>query len=319
MRLSRIEKANAHAPLGLSGSMTALVTPFRAGRIDETRLFGLCEAQIKAGTSGLVVAGSTGEGPALSQAEHARVIAVAVAASAGRVPVIAGCGAPATEAAVTLAAAAARSRAGALLCAPPPYSKPTQDGIVAHIRAVALAAELPVILYDVPGRTGVAIADATVVTLFEAGLIVGMKDASGDLSRPPRLRAMLGDGLMQLSGDDGTAAAYRAMGGHGCISVTANVVPALCAALHRAWDGGDIAGFARLRDLLAPLHEAMFLESNPIPVKAALELAGLCASTPRLPLTPATPATRLHLEALLPALLAAEEASLAQPRLRLVR
>jgi 4-hydroxy-tetrahydrodipicolinate synthase len=184
---------------------------------------------------------------------------------------------------------------------------------------VALSTELPVILYDVPGRTGVAIADVTVARLFDAGLIVGLKDATGDLARPGRLQALCGAGLVQLSGDDGTAAAYRAMGGDGCISVTGNLVPGLCARMHGAWDRGDIAGFARLRDMLAPLHEALFVESNPIPIKAALGLAGLCEAEVRLPLTAAAETTTARLEALLPALLEAEEARPVQPRLRLVR
>jgi 4-hydroxy-tetrahydrodipicolinate synthase len=319
MRLTRVSKAAAPVTAGLHGSMTALVTPFRGGRLDENRLFTLCEAQVKAGTTALVLCGSTGEAAALSQAEQSRVIAIGIEASLGRVPVIAGCAAPATEAAVAVAAAAARSRAAALLCAPPPYSRPTQDGIVAHVRAVALATELPVILYDVPGRTGVAIADATIARLFDAGLIVGLKDATADIARPPRLRTLCGTGLIQLSGDDATAAAHRAMGGDGCISVTANLVPGLCARLHRAWDRGDIHEFARLRHLLAPLHEALFVESNPIPVKAALDLAGLCEAEVRLPLTPATPATAARLAAILPALLEAEETDTVQPRLSLVR
>jgi 4-hydroxy-tetrahydrodipicolinate synthase len=319
MRLTRVPKAAAPATAAMRGSMTALVTPFRGGRLDEHRLFALCEAQVKAGTTALVLCGSTGEAAALSQAEQSRVIGIGIEASLGRVPVIAGCAAPATEAAVAVAAAAARSRAAAVLCAPPPYSRPTQDGIVAHVRAVALATELPVILYDVPGRTGVAIADATVARLFDAGLIVGLKDATGDLARPPRLRALCGNGFIQLSGDDGTAAGYRAMGGNGCISVTANVVPGLCARMHRAWDIGDITEFGRIRDLLAPLHEAMFLESNPIPVKAALDLAGLCEAEVRLPLTAATSATAAMLATILPALLEAEETDTVQPRLSLVR
>lgn len=303
---------------GLRGSMTALVTPFRGGRVDEPRLSALCELQVRAGTAALFVCGSTGEAAALSPAEHARVLALAVEATMGRIPVFAGCGAPATEPAVALAAGAARARAAGLLCAPPPYSRPTQDGIAAHIRAVALAAERPVILYDVPARTGVAISDDTVARLYEAGLILGLKDATADLARPPRLRALCGDGLLQLSGDDGTAAAHRAMGGHGCISVAANVVPALCARLHRAWAANDPAAFAHLRDLLAPLHAALSMESNPIPLKVAMELACLCESELRLPLTTAATATIGRLASLLPDLLQAETAQ-APPALSLVR
>ena len=310
-RLRSLDTVRAQSPGldGLRGSMTALVTPFRGGRVDEARFSALCELQVRAGTAALFVCGSTGEAAALSPAEQSRVLALAVEATLGRIPVFAGCGAPATEAAVALAAGAARRRAAGLLCAPPPYSRPTQEGIAAHVRAVALAAERPVILYDVPARTAVAIADETVARLFEAGLIIGLKDATADLARPPRLRALCGDALLQLSGDDGTAAAHRAMGGHGCVSVAANVVPGLCARLHRAWAVGDLSAFARLRDLLAPLNAALSMESNPIPIKVAMELACLCESEVRLPLTTAATATIGRLATVLPPLLQAENAA----------
>ena len=234
-----------------------------------------------------------------------------MAAAAGRVPVIAGCGAPCTDGAVRLAEAAARGGAQALLVAPPPYSKPSQDGIVAHVRAVAHASDLPIVVYDVPGRTGVAIADATVGRLFGCGLIAAIKDASGDLARPGRLRALCGAGLVQLTGDDGTAAAYRAMGGHGCISVTANIAPMLCARLHEAWDAGDLANFARIRDVLAPLHDALFLDSNPVPLKAALSMLRLCTGDLRLPLLRAPATTRDRLADVLTAVMVAEDAEVA--------
>ncbi len=256
--ISAVERrATSHPSGGLSqigGSVTALVTPFRDGRVDDNALATLCERQIKGGTAALVVCGSTGEAAALSPAEHAHVVATAVDTASNRVPVIAGCSAQATEAATVLAVAAARNGAAALLCAPPPYSRPTQEGITAHVRAVAHAADLPVILYDIPGRVGVAVADETVARLHESGLVMAIKDAAGDLSRPVRLRALCGGDLTQFSGDDATAPAYRAMGGHGCISVSANLTPALCAEMHAAWDQVDLIEFARIRDLLAPLH-----------------------------------------------------------------
>jgi len=302
----------------LGGSMTALVTPFRDGQVDAVALAPHCERQIRRGTAALVVCGSTGEAAALSPAEQARVVALAVEVAANRVPVIAGCGAPATDEATALAAGAARNGAAAVLCAPPPYSRPTQEGIASHVRAVAHAADLPVILYDVPSRVGVAIADETIARLYESGLVMAVKDAAGDLSRPARLRALCGAGLLQFSGDDATTPAYRAMGGHGCISVSANLVPALCAQLHAAWDRIDVVEFARLRDLLAPLHRALFLESNPIPVKAALTMAGLCSGDLRLPLTRACSATLDALGDLISEMIRAEDEAAGRPRLSLV-
>jgi 4-hydroxy-tetrahydrodipicolinate synthase len=300
------------------GSLTALATPFRQTRVDWDALSRLSERQIARGTAALIVCGSTGEAAALTQPEYARAVYTVVEAAAGRVPVIAGCTALSTSATAALGVEAATAGADALLCAVPPYVKPTQEGIFAHIRAVAHATDLPVVLYDVPSRAGVAIADATVARLFEAQYVTGFKDATADLSRPPRLRAMCGDGLAQWSGDDPTAAGYRAMGGHGCISVTANVAPALCAAMHTAWADSDRARFDQMRDLLAPLHEALFAESNPIPLKAALASLKLCANEVRLPLTRATPATDERLQAVLATVMREEEQAARRPSLALV-
>ncbi len=316
--LNRMSDDRAECAPWLRGSMTALATPFRDGLTDLTAVATLCDRQASRGTPAIVACGSTGEAAALSPGEQGGVVRAAVAAVAGRASVVAGCCGPATEAAVTVARAAAQNGAVALLCAPPPYVKPLQDGIVAHITAIVRAVELPVILYDVPGRVGVAVRDETVAALFERGLIVGIKDATGDLARPPRLRALCGEGLRQLSGDDATAAAHRAMGGHGCISVTANLVPALCAQMHAAWTRGDMPTFARLRDLLAPLHDALFLESNPIPLKAALHVLRLCEGDLRLPLTRASRPVRDRLATLLPGIMAAEEDAAGAARLVLV-
>jgi 4-hydroxy-tetrahydrodipicolinate synthase len=281
----------------MGGSLVALATPFRDTGVDWTALAHLAQRQVDRGTAGLVVCGSTGEASTLVLAEYAGAVHTVVEAAEGRVPVIAGCTALATAAAVALGLEAAAAGADALLCAVPPYVKPTQDGIIAHIRAIAHATDLPVVLYDVPSRSGVAVHDDTVARLRDAELIVGIKDATADLARPVRLRARCGDAFLQWSGDDATAPAYRAMGGHGCISVTANVAPALCALLHRSWDKGDRPRFGALRDLLDPLHAVLFRESNPIPVKAALASLGLCSDQVRLPLTRASLATQ---EALLP-------------------
>ncbi|HLB99624.1 MAG TPA: 4-hydroxy-tetrahydrodipicolinate synthase [Acetobacteraceae bacterium] len=290
----------------LNGSLVAIVTPFRDTQLDASALAALCRRQIEAGTAALVVCGSTGEASCLNTAEYLLAVRVAVDAAAGRAPVIAGCTATATSTAILLANAARDAGAAALLLAAPPYNKPTQEGVFAHVRAIGHAACLPIMLYDIPGRVGIGITDDTIARLFEAELIFALKDATADLSRPPRLRARCGDGLLQFTGEDATAAAYRAMGGAGCVSVTANVAPALCASLHAAWDRRDIASFAATRDLLDPLHRALFTESNPIPVKAALELLELCSSAVRLPLTRATPATREALARVLPAIMLAE-------------
>ena len=259
------------------------------------------------GTAALVVCGSTGEAASLSLPEYTRTVRTVVEAASGRVPVIAGCTALATTAAISMGVEAGAAGAGALLCAVPPYVKPVEEGIIAHIRAIAHATDLPVVLYDVPSRAGVAIADDTVVRLYDLELIVGLKDATADLSRPTRLRARCGASFMQWSGDDATAPAHRAMGGTGCISVTANVAPALCALLHQAWGDRDLVRFATLRDLLDALHAALFKESNPIPVKAALASLGLCSDEVRLPLTRASPATQERLLAVMPPVMLAEE------------
>jgi 4-hydroxy-tetrahydrodipicolinate synthase len=297
----------------IGDSLTALVTPFIDTELDVPALARLAARQIAHGTAGLVVCGSTGEAQSVSMTEFARAIAVVAEVAARKTPVIAGCTAVSTTIAIALAEAAAHAGADALLCAVPPYVKPTQEGIIAHVRAVAHATALPVVLYDVPSRSGVAISDDSVARLHDAELIVGLKDATADLSRPTRLRARCGDGFLQWSGDDATAPAYRAMGGTGCISVTANVTPALCAQMHRAWDTGNVSRFGALRDLLDPLHAAMFNESNPIPVKAALANLGLCSNEVRLPLTRATLATQQRLLAVMPQAMRAEEHAAHQP------
>ena len=293
--------------LTLRGSMAALPTPFRDGDIDTDAFIRLCERHLAHGTTGLIICGSTGEAAAMRPEEQADAVALAVAVARGRVPVIAGCGGPCTDAAAIVAKLAARAGADALLCAPTPYVKPSQDGIIRHIRFLADAADLPIVLYDIPGRTGVAIRDDTVAILFERGLIAGLKDATADLSRPPRLRALCGSGLALLTGDDATAAAYRAAGGDGCISVTANLMPGLCARMHEAWDRADLVTFGRLRDMLAPLHDALFIESNPVPLKAGLSLLGLGSPEVRLPLVQASEATRQRMEAVLGALAELDE------------
>ena len=302
---------------GVGGSLTALATPFRDSRVDWDAFGRMAERQIDRGTAALIVCGSTGEAASLTQPEYARAVHFVAQVTQGRVPVIAGCTAMCTSTAMALGTEAAGAGADALLCAVPPYVKPTQEGIFAHIRAISHATDLPIVLYDVPSRSGTAISDDTVARLHDAELIVGLKDATADVTRPPRLRERCGDAFMQWSGDDATAPAYRAMGGMGCISVTSNVAPALSALMHQAWDNGDLSRFAALRDLLHPLHAALFQESNPIPLKAALANLGLCSNEVRLPLTRASLATQEKLLAVMAPVMQAEEHAARRPALAL--
>ncbi len=299
-------------PLG--GSMTALATPFRDGPIDQAAFVRLCKRQIARGTTALIVCGGTGEAASLQSSEYASLIRLAVETAKGVLPVIAGCTGPSTDAAAKAAALAAKCGAAALLCAPPPYVKPSQEGIIAHMRMLEHVSDLPLIVYDIPGRVGVAIKDETVAALAQRGLAIGIKDATADLGRPARLRALCGTDFVQLSGDDATAAAYRAAGGDGCISVTANLTPSLCALLHRFWDDGDQASFASIRDLLAPLHDALFLESNPVPLKAALAITDLAEAEVRLPLLRAAETTKDRLADILGEIMSREERLSSHPR-----
>lgn len=289
------------------GSSAALPTPYSLGRVDYTALEALCNRLIERGTSALVPCGTTGEAPLLTQDEHHRVVAHTVAAAAGRVPVIAGAGSNNTQTAVELGRSAERAGASALLCVTPPYLKPTQAGMMVHFRTIHDAVGLPIVLYDVPSRTACALEDATIRRLAELPRIIGLKDATGDIPRVARLRRRLGKEFLLLSGDDATQSAFRLAGGDGCISVTANVVPALCAALHAACDDKLDADIRWYDQLLAPLHAALFLEANPIPLKRALSRLGLMGDGLRLPLTPLSLDADRQLERILKAIMPAEE------------
>jgi 4-hydroxy-tetrahydrodipicolinate synthase len=304
-----------HHSIILRGSIPALVTPFRGGdgELDEQALARLAEQAVGRGASGVVVCGSTGEAASMTSDEQLRAIHAVEEAVGNRVPVIAGIGAPCTQAAIVMAAAAERCGASALLCAAPPYVKPSQEGLRAHLRAVGGACGLPLILYDVPARVSVGFDDETVAALFEDGVIVAIKDATADLARPVHLRRLCGGDLQQLSGDDATALAHLSMGGTGCISVTANLVPGLCSGLQDAWFERDLDRAMQLRDWLAPLNRALFTDTNPVPVKAALGLIGLCDWTPRLPLVRAGGTVLAVLEDVLPELMLVED-SLARSR-----
>ncbi|HRC27693.1 MAG TPA: 4-hydroxy-tetrahydrodipicolinate synthase [Alphaproteobacteria bacterium] len=275
--------------------MTALVTPFMgpdADRLDLEAFDALIERQIGAGTSALVPCGTTGESPTLSPEDHTLIVQRCVRTVKGRVPVIAGTGANSTRETITRSREASELGADALLIVTPYYNKPTQDGLYAHYKAVHDATDLPILIYNIPGRCVVDLSVDICARLAELPRIAGMKDATNDLARPCALRARIAKPFVLLSGEDATVPAFLAMGGHGCISVTANVAPDLCADMHAAWADRDLDRFDALRDRLVPLHRALFLETSPAPVKYALSRLGLCSEAVRLPLVPPGAATR---------------------------
>ena len=267
-----------------SGSITALITPFTNGKVDEEAFRKLVDWQIKQGTHALVSCGTTGESPTLSHDEDMRVTEICVEVADGRVPVIAGTGSNSTDEAISLTQSAKEVGADAALIVTPYYNKPTQDGLYAHYKAIHDAVDIPILIYNIPGRSIVDMSVETMARLAELPNIVGVKDATADLKRPALTRGAIGEAFCQLSGEDATVVPFLAQGGHGCISVTANVAPALCANLHNAWKGGDLTEVARINDRLMPLHEALFVEASPGPVKFAASLLGLCENRVRLPL-----------------------------------
>lgn len=281
------------------GSMVALVTPFKEGNIDEAAFQALVDWQVTSGTHGLVPCGTTGENSTMSEEEHCHVIDLCIEAAAGRAPVIAGTGSNATGTAVKLAQHAEKSGADAILVVTPYYNKPTQEGLYQHYKTIHDNCGLPIILYSVPSRTGVEISVDTVARLAKLPRIKGIKDAHTDLARPLQMRLVTPDDFSLISGEDATVAAYLAQGGHGCISVTANVAPKECADMHNAWMTKDWDTFATLRDRLLPLHKALFVETSPAPAKYALSRLGHSLDEMRLPLVPASDACRTAVDAAL--------------------
>jgi 4-hydroxy-tetrahydrodipicolinate synthase len=274
------------------GVITALVTPFRDDRIDEEALRRLVDEQISAGIDGLVPVGTTGESPTLSSEEHIRVIEIVVQETKKRVPVLAGTGGNATREAIELTQAAKAVGADGTLQVTPYYNKPTQDGLYRHFKAVADAAPLPMVVYNVPGRTGCDLLPDTIARLCELPLVVGVKEATGNLQRAAQIISRVGDRLSLLSGDDATAFPFYALGGNGCISVVSNVVPADMAAM---WDAAAAGNWVKARELhykLFPLSEGLFIEANPIPVKAAMAMMGKITDEIRPPLYPLAGAGR---------------------------
>jgi 4-hydroxy-tetrahydrodipicolinate synthase len=282
------------------GSIPALVTPFRDEALDETAYRAFVEWQISEGSHGLVPAGTTGESATLRPAEHRRAIEICVEASAGRVPVLAGCGANDTAHAIALTRAAREAGADAALHVPPYYNRPNQEGIYAHFAAIADAAELPIILYNVPARTVTDIAVGTMSRLAQIAPVIGVKDATGNLARVSAQRLACGPDFVQLSGNDDMALGFMAMGGVGCVSVTANVAPRLCAEFQNACLSGNWEEALRLQDKLYPLHAALFTDASPGPAKYALSrVRPDFPAALRLPMTPPSDASRRAVDAAL--------------------
>jgi 4-hydroxy-tetrahydrodipicolinate synthase len=278
------------------GSLPALVTPFRNGEVDEGTLKRLVDWHVAQGSHGIVPVGTTGESPTLSHEEHDMVVETVVRQVAGRVPVIAGAGSNNTTETVRLVEAARRAGADAALVVTPYYNKPTQRGLIAHFTAAAECG-LPIVIYNIPGRSVVDMTPATMGELAKLPMIIGVKDATGDLSRVPRTRISCGRDFVQLSGEDATALGFNAHGGVGCISVTANVAPALCAAFQEATLAGDFRSALDYQDRLMPLHEAIFLEPGVAGAKYGLSLLGMCSEEVRSPLTTLTEATKAAIRA----------------------
>lgn len=281
------------------GSIPALVTPFRDGMIDHAAFEALVDWQISQGSSALVPCGTTGESATMTINEHNKVIALTVRAAAGRVPVIAGCGSNDTATAALHMRHAETVGASAALVVCPYYNKPNQDGLYAHFEALTRASSLPILIYNIPGRSVVEMSVETMARLAQLPTIIGVKDATGNLPRVSAQRAACGPEFVQLSGNDDMTLGFMAMGGHGCISVTANVAPALCAAFQAACKAGDYTAALALQDRLYPLHAALFSDASPGPTKYALAKLGRLHEELRLPMTPASAAARAQVDAAL--------------------
>jgi 4-hydroxy-tetrahydrodipicolinate synthase len=274
------------------GSITALITPFREGRVDEKAFQSFVDWQIAEGTDALVPCGTTGESPTLTHDEHNRVVELCIEAAKGRVPVIAGAGSNSTEEAISLTRHAKKAGATATLHVVPYYNKPTQEGMYQHFKAIHDAVDLPIIIYNIPGRVVVEMSVDTMARLAKLPNVVGVKDSTGDVARATRTRLAIGEKFCQLTGEDANAVGFLAMGGHGAISVTSNVAPGLCAKLHDAWAARDLDSVFAIRDRLAPLNDNLFCETNPAPVKYAASLIGKCAPDLRLPMVQLSDASK---------------------------
>ena len=274
------------------GCLTALITPFRDGSIDQQAFQSFVDWQIKEGIDGVVVCGTTGESPTLSHKEHMRMTELCIEAASRRVPVLAGTGSNSTEETIEFARHAERAGADAQLVVIPYYNKPTQEGLYLHFKAVHDSCGLPIVIYNIPSRSVIDMTIETMTELAKLPRVIGVKDATGDLARPMRTKLAIGPGFTLLGGDDGTSLAFLAQGGHGLISVTSNVAPRLCVGMHDAWQRGDLLKAQQINEMLAPLHQALFLETSPSPVKYAASLLGLSTPDVRLPLCEIKDATK---------------------------
>jgi 4-hydroxy-tetrahydrodipicolinate synthase len=276
------------AKTSFRGSFTALVTPFKNGSVDEKAFRDIVDWQISEGTNGLVPVGTTGESPTLSHDEHKQVVEWCIDQADGRVPVIAGSGSNSTAEAIELSRHAEEAGADAVLIVTPYYNKPTQEGLYQHYKAINDAIGIPIIIYNIPGRSIVDMSIETMARLYELKNIAGVKDATANMARVSQQRAAMGPEFNQLSGEDITALGFMVHGGHGCISVTSNVAPRLCAEFQAACLKGNFAAALKLQDKLTPLHINLFVETSPAPIKYAMSLIGKCANTVRLPMVPAS-------------------------------
>src|ERR1700712_2253652 len=280
------------------GSLVALITPMRDdGSVDEKAYAAFVDWQIREGTHGVVPVGTTGESPTLSHDEHRRVVEIAIEVAKGRVPVIAGAGSNSTEEAIALTRHAKEAGADAALIVTPYYNKPTQEGMFLHFTAIADAVDLPIIIYNIPPRSVVDMSVETMARLAKHKNIIGVKDATANLARPVHTKRGCGDDFCQLSGEDHTALSFNAAGGVGCISVTANIAPRLCSTMQTAWMEGRVKDAMDIQNRLVPLHDALFGETSPAPVKHAASLLGRTTERCRLPLAPIMEATRARVRA----------------------
>ena len=280
----------------LKGSMPALITPFKNGAVDLEGLKALVEWHIAEGSHGLVPVGTTGESPTLSHEEHEAVVSAVVEAAAGRIPIVAGAGSNNTAESLRFMHHSKDVGASAALVVTPYYNKPTQEGLIAHFKTLHDACDLPIVIYNIPGRSVVDMSPETMGELAKLPRIIGVKDATGDLARVCQQRITCGPDFLQISGEDATAHGFNAQGGIGCISVTANVAPALCAQLQEACLAGDYSAALTLQDRLMPLHQAIFTEPGLVGAKYGLSLLGRCEDSVRLPLTPLSDLTKALIE-----------------------